>query len=384
MTRTKITLTVLMLVTMVVGSSRAQAQGRANAEWLFWSRNNDANQTLIGPSALSADDASFNYSSGFRFSAGYGIGDYDIEAVFSQIPNWQADDSTVLGSPLLLNDDPMAFLGATNTLGIRNGLIDAALADTANVFSLDPGATGQFNYESSLRDFQLNIGTNRTMRPYWASLGWRHVELDENSSLLVTGDFQSTDAMAGTMPGGPLGGTALTDIGYTLVQGDGSFAGYDPAAMMPTITTIGALFQGVTKNDLDGGQVVLGGRFQPRDLVSLEVFLTAGLYQNRAEGTLVETLFAVANDDDILQRRFSNARKVASFVGGLGFRLVIPVTDYIFLRAGYEGMVVTNVALAPEQAQGLGTTLLGEQYYRVKTGGILVAHGGNLGLGITW
>lgn len=383
MTRTKLTLTVLMLAAMAVCSSRAQAQGRASAEYLFWNRDNGADQTLIGPSALSADDATFGFDSGFRFSLGYGIGDYDIEAVFSQIPDWQADEGTVLGFPLLFNEDPMALLGTTNNLGFRNGLSEAALSDPANVYSLDAGATGQFLYESTLHDFQLNIGTNRELRPFWAALGWRHVELDENSSLLISGDFQATDAMGGGV-GTPLAATAFTDLGYTVIQGDGSFAGYDPMAVMPTITTIGALFQGVTDNDLDGGQIVLGGRFQPRDLLSIEVFLTAGLYQNRAEGTIVETIFAVENDDDILQRRFSNADTVASFVGGLGFRLIVPVTDYIFFRAGYEGMLVTNLALAPEQSQGLGTTILGERFYKVKTGGNLIAHGGSLGLGVTW
>lgn len=383
MTRTKLSLTVLMLAAMVAGGSRAQAQGRATAEWLFWHRNADSDQTLIGPSAVSADDSGFGYDAGFRFSLGYGLGDYDIEAVFSQVPNWQATDGTVLTLPLVFNEDPMAFLSPSNTLGFRNGLTDAANSDVLNVFSLDPGATVQTNYESTLDDFQLNLGTNREIRPVWAAIGWRHVELDENSSLLVTGDFQSTDAMAGT-PGTPLPAMALTDAGFTVIQGDGSFNGYDPMAMNPVITTIGGLFQGVADNDLDGGQIVLGGRFQPRDLVSIEVFMTAGLYHNRAEGSVVETIFGIENDDDILQRRFSDADTVASFVGGLGFRLIVPVTDYIFFRAGYEGMLVSNVALGPDQSQGLGTTILGERFYKVQTGGNLVAHGGHLGLGLTW
>ena len=45
---------------------------------------------------------------------------------------------------------------------------------------------------------------------------------------------------------------------------------------------------------------------------------------------------------------------------------------------------ITNVALGPDQSQGLGTTILGTPFYKVQTGGILVAHGGHLGLGATW
>jgi hypothetical protein len=387
MTRMKLTLTVLMLTALSVCSGRAQAQGRFDAEWLYWSRNNDSSQTYIGgPGSVDSNDDNFNYSSGYRFGLGYGLFDYDIEAIFAEVPNWNASGSSVLAAPLVFGDPTNANLPAPappgSFLGIRNGLTDAGLSDMANVSFLDPGATVQTRYNSSLRDFQLNLGTSR-QRPVWASLGWRHLELNENSSLLTTGVFQSVDAMGGGVGGG-LAGTALTDQGFTALAGGDGFAGYDPMAMAPVMTTIGALFQGTTYNDLDGGQLVIGGRVQPRDLLILEGFLKVGVYQNRARGSVTETVFAIENDDDVFQRTFTNSRRLTSFVGGVGFNFKVPVTDYIYVRAGYEALVITDVALGPDQSQGIHTNVLGDHFYRVVTGGVLLAHGGNLGLGITW
>jgi hypothetical protein len=390
MIRTKFTLTVLILTAIVAGGNRAHAQGRFEAEWLSWSRFDDADQTLIGgPGGLSAGDEGFGFDSGYRFTIGYGVGDYDIEIIAAEIGGWESTDGATLSAPLVFDDPTNAFIAPANFLGFSNGLTDAALLDIDEIDHLLPGAMARSRYESELRDFQLNLGTNRNNAPVWASIGWRHLELDEASRLLVSGEFQTIDTDDGAVPGGAgdggdnaLGGAFFTMAGFA-GAGDG-FAGFDPTAMPPTITTIGALFRGVADNDLDGAQLRFGGQYQPRDLLIIDGFLSLGLFQNQISGTISETVFGIENDTDVYTRRLTDSARVASFAGGLGVNFTVPVTDYIYLSAGYEGLIITNVALGPEQHKGLGTNLLGMPRYKVQTNGVLFAHGGNLGLGVTW
>ena len=390
MIRTKITLTVLILATMVVGSDRARAQGRFEADWLSWSRVDDSDQNLIGgPGGLSAGDEGFGFDSGFRFTLGYGLSDYDIEMVVSEISGWDSTDSATLTAPLVFDDPTNAFIAPANSFGFSNGLTDAAVLDIDEIDHLLPGAIARSRYESTLRDFQLNIGTSRYNTPVWASIGWRHLELDEVSRLLVTGEFQTIDTDDGAVPGGAgdggdnaLGGAFFTMAGFG-GAGDG-FAGFDPTAVPPTITTIGALFRGVADNDLDGVQLKFGGQYQPRDLLIIDTTLSLGLFQNQISGAVSETVFGIENDTDVYVRRLTDSDRVASFAGGLGVKFTVPVTDYIYLSAGYEGLLITNVALGPDQHKGVGTTLLGAPRYKVHTNGVLFAHGGSLGLGVTW
>ena len=73
-----------------------------------------------------------------------------------------------------------------------------------------------------------------------------------------------------------------------------------------------------------------------------------------------------------------------AFGGALGFRILVPMTDYISFITGYEALLLTNIALGPDQHQGVGTNLLGATQYHVVTHGLFVAHGGNAGLQVTW
>jgi hypothetical protein len=149
-------------------------------------------------------------------------------------------------------------------------------------------------------------------------------------------------------------------------------------------TTLGALFQGYADNDLDGGQLVFGGCYRAAELFIIEGFLKGGVYQNRATGMVQETVFGVENDTSVYRRTLFDRKTTAAFAGSFGFRFIVPLTDYIFLRTGYEAMVVTNVAVSSDQPFGISQNLLGETRYEVVTRGVFLAHGGHLGLELNW
>jgi hypothetical protein len=385
---------VLMLTFVVCGSRSAEAQFRASADWVFWTRNNDSDTEFLS----GADDADYGYSSGFRFTLGASFDRFDVEASFMQVPDWDETESSVLAVPLAFDDPTNAFIAPAAGFGFPNALSDAA-NDVANmedleIEHLEAGATISQRLESRLRDFELDFGTSRSTRNVWASLGWRHIEINETSTNLAVGIFQAIDVDDGAFPNDPvlmdepnngLSGAALTAAGFVNIAGAGDgFVGYDPLDPMAIQTTLGAMFQGYTDNDLDGGHIVLGGRYQPAQLLILEGFLKAGVFQNRATGMVQETIFGVENDTSVYRRTFFDRKTTASFAGSLGFRILVPITDYINLRTGYEALLVTNVANGADQAQGIRTDLLGVTRYEVVTSSYFLAHGGHLGLELNW
>jgi hypothetical protein len=393
MKRAKFCVPVLMLTFVVCGSRSAEAQIRASADWVFWTRNNDSDTEFL----TGADDADFGFSSGFRFTLGASFDRFDVEASFMQVPDWNETESSVLAVPLAFDDPTNPFIAPAAGFGFPNALTDAA-NDVANgedleIEHLEAGATISQRLESRLRDFELDFGTSRSARNVWASLGWRHIELNETSTNLAVGIFQAIDVDDGTLPGGAvdpdlndgLSGGALVNAGFVNIAGAGDgFVGYDPTNPLSIQTTLGAMFQGYTDNDLDGGHIVLGSRYQPAQLLILEGFLKAGVFQNRATGLVQETVFGVENDTSVYRRTFFDRKTTASFAGSLGFRVIVPITDYINIRTGYEALLVTNVANGADQSQGISTNLLGVTRYEVVTSSYFLAHGGNLGIELNW
>ena len=387
----------LLLVTLLSGRS-ADAQGRFRADYRAWHRNADADGPLInGPNGFSDDESEFGFDSGFGFTVGWSFSEIDIEASFMRIPDWESRENYRLALPTVFDDPTSAFIAPANNLAVpasalRVAATLAALGEDDEIEYLEAGARASTAYTSRFDSFELNIGSNRSKRPYWFALGWRHLELDEASNMRVVGTFQAIDADDGAFPGGAGDGgnngishAALTGAGFTLIAGgaDG-FTGYDPTAGAPVITTLGAAFQGRAQNELDGLQLTIGGRTQPAELVVLEGFAKLGVYHNEASGMVQETVAGLINDTSVYRRTFTGGKDTASFGGGLGFRVLFPLTDYISFMTGYEALLLTNIALSPDQAQGIGTNFLGATRYNVVTNGLFVGHGGNAGLEVTW
>lgn len=388
-------ITIVGLAVSLTGRA-AEAQVRFESEYLLWTRNNDADAPIItGPGGFSADLADFGYASGYRFTLGASLSYFDVEASFSSIPDWSDSTGGFLTLPLVFDDPSNPNIAPANGLGFVNALALAAgvpgLEDN-EIEHLLPGALLQSRYESSFDSFELNVGSNRVVRPVFFALGWRHLELKENAATLILGDFQAIDADNGAFPGAVgdepnngLSHAALTGAGFALVSGAGDgFAGYDPTLVAPVITTLGIMYQGVTRNDLDGGQLTVGGRYAASDIVALQGFLKGGVYHNRALGIVRETVLGVANDTSVYQRTFRDRATTASFAGAVGFDVIVAVTDYVNFTLGYEALFVTDMALAADQQSGITTDLFGIPRYDVVHDSLFIAHGASVGLELNW
>ncbi len=89
-------------------------------------------------------------------------------------------------------------------------------------------------------------------------------------------------------------------------------------------------------------------------------------------------------DDGVYQRVFNEKSSKVSFGFNPGLRALVHLTDYVSLTAGYEILLLTGIALAPDQIGNIQTNLLGTQTYSTDASGVFFAHGGNVGLEIRW
>lgn len=381
-------LSLVILIAVAVAAQSAQAQIFFEADWLFWSRNNDSDtRYILGPDAVSSEDADFGFESGYRIS----VGTDWISASFSQV-NWDSRRDGLLADPFALDDTATnaAVFPAppVNMFGVSTAVFDASALDAAELPEsehFEAGSAYSFRYNTTLDDFELNLGTNFHCRPIWWALGWRHLELHETSGFLVTGVFNARDvddgAVFGDDPNDALAHASLIGAGFTLFGGGANgYAAYDPTDPNAEPVTMSALIDGNTNNDLDGLQGTLAGGMFTSQVVSVEGFLKAGVYHNRIRGSVQETLIGRINDDSIYRRTLTDDKTTAAFVGGAGSQLVFWLTEYATLRAGYEVLLITNVALGPDQPQGVRTNVLGDTVYRVQTEGVFFSNGGHVGL----
>lgn len=373
----------------------AAAQFRFQSDYIFFNRNNDSDGTqLTGPGGFSADDHDFGYDSGYRFTLGGSVNRFDVEASFFTIPRWSSSESGVLGLPLVFDDPSNVFVAPANGIGFNSGLgiaSNVAGLEDDEVEFLEAGAIVQSQYTSRLDSFELNIGSNRYVRPVYFAVGWRHFEVNEDSRVVAVGDFQALDALTGLAPGASavgndgLSAAALAAAGFVNTAGpDDGFLGYDPTLVPPVITTLGYVVDGRARNNLDGVQLTLGGRYAASQMVTIDGFMKAGIYQNAAQGTVRERLQGVVNDDSAYELRLTDSNRTGSFGAGIGFNVLAALTDYISLKAGYEAIFLTNMAFGPDQAGGVKTDILGNTRFNVVTNGLFIAHGGNVGLEIGW
>jgi hypothetical protein len=381
------------------------AQGWFDAETLFWSRTNDSStQFLSGASALDSGDLDLGWSNGYRLTLGTGLGDYEIEAQYSRIDDWSDSASRLLARPLAFDNNSgnaIVFPVGADTLGFTNGLFNAATNATGAVLTdettesehLLAGAAAAGTYNGELQDFQLNLGTNRELAWYRFGIGYRNLRINEGSGFLVSGTFDARDNDDGAGPGGivpPVNGpndqlshASLIAAGFTNIGGLGD--GYD--AVNPALGTsdrVAALFAGSTDNSLNGVQLTGAVRAAPNDIFEVEAFSKVGLFYNRATGGYSELVGGSGSDNSIYLRQFTGDRTRGSFGLNLGVRGLLNLTDYISLTAGYELLLLTNIALAPDQYARVNNNVLGTGVYSFDASGLFVGHGGNIGLEIRW
>jgi len=368
------------------------------AEALFWTRNsNFAGGTIIGgPDALSYDNLNFNYQSGYRLKSAIAMEDFELEFSWMQIDGWDESQAGQLTSGVSFDSGiTTSFAGANfiNATTYFQPIFNAASADLSGgggpneqleddgfgpvgVFA-DPAATYQMQYRSNLKDWELMAKYAPVNRRFKLGAGWRHVNLDELSSISLTGTFRAVDNNAGA--NGGLAHTALTDPNggnLTLISGVGDGFDDETALLGPAgPDTLRFQNSATTDNSLNGIQFSLESLIIESEHWLFDGFIKAGAYHNQARGTITETYSGIGNDNSVYGRTLTNNQSSVAFVGQTGVGLVYRINDHIRIRGGWEVLFLSGVALAPEQA----TAVIGS-VYNVENNGNMIANGGNAGL----
>ncbi|QDT33032.1 hypothetical protein [Thalassoglobus polymorphus] len=405
----------MVTVTMLSLCQSGQAQVFFESDWLYYGRDSDSGRNVInGPESKSLSEGDFDYTSGYRLTLGGSLGDFDVDASFSQLDAWESGSSGIFNN--FISMDGVAVPGDP---GVFNSFADyTALNQAASYGSpmmgnneltegerLRPFNDPIFGQEdlvystmnrSNFREFEINVGSRRNVNWYRFSVGYRHIQLDERSGLTVGGVFDALDVDDGNPydgtinddPNNGLSNAALISTGMAHIGGsadgyDAFFVTGDPMmAIAPDLVAYQML--GKANNQLNGAQATVALRIINGEWITVEGIGKAGIYRNSLSGVIQETVVGSGNDDSVYRRTLSSSDTGAAFAGNLGLRSTVSLTDYINVIMGYEVLFLSGVALGAEQNDGLSTDLLGATRYQVQNDGTMIAHGSNLGLEILW
>lgn len=377
-------------------SSSASAQMWGGAEYLYFSRLSGSSAPVTtGPGGLSSLDSG-GTASGYRFTIGGYIGQFEVEGAFMNIENMSDSASGTFANPLSFDspaNDTAAFgAGVPVThLPLSSGLYRAATYagsggvgdETTEVEFLQPGATYQLESFTDIKSGEVNFGTNRNLNPWRVGIGYRTFLIKDGSSSLFSGTFDAVDITGGLgVVNDGLSNEALVAAGYQNVT---SPDGFDSAGSAGGPDTLAIFTDGYARNELHGAQLTGAYQLFPLDWLTVELFGKAGLFYNTVQGTVTEQLIGGGpNDDSVYQRSFSGKKHAAAFAGTLGLKGIIPITDYINITAGYEAMFFSGIGLGSRQTEGIETSLTGTQAYVPRTSNSLIVHGGTVGLQLSW
>lgn len=370
-----------------------------SAEALMWKRSNSGSSGPIigGPESFRFGNDAFHYEGGYRLGAGWLIdSNYEVEGIWTQFNGWNSGNSGVLLHAISYDDgqadplvDPMSDGNFVNTTTFFRPLYDAATDDlggppnpndeTIEFEFMQPGSTYTLQRSSKLSDGQVNFKTRRTQgRRFSLGLGYRHISLTEAAQVGITGTFDAFDVdgdEAGVNDSNDqLSGEALTAHG---LAGAGSFN--DPSLAGGAFTM---LWNGASSNQMNGLQGVLDGSIFERGRFALDGNVRAGVFLNRAHGSIVERYSQVGGA--VYGRSFADEADRASFAGSIGLSGSVRLAERFHFRTGYEVMFVTNVGMAPSQQQGITYDALGNASYSVQTGDSIILQGLRVGFDYQW
>jgi len=337
-----------------------------------------SNDTVVnGPDADAAsfDSGNFDLESGYRVSLGVETPERRIEAIFADYGDWAWRNSGNMAGGLSFDADGGALAGS-NSLGANTFFQPLFAAATAaadegdglgpNTATADPVPTYNTFYQSNLQDLQINFLDNDQCSVFRMGLGYRNLQLDELAGTTLVGAYRGFDVAA---PDGGLSDADLTGAGLTLIGGAAN--GFDEAPGNQLTLD----YSGRTDNQLNGFQVIVDTCLIDLPRFNVSVYGKAGAYHNHAVGRVRERYTQIGTDTSTYGRDFRDSKDTVAFVGGLELKAGVNLTPHLRLIGGYEGMLVSGVALAPEQSSGIraGT-------YEVNADGQLIVHGANAGL----
>jgi hypothetical protein len=289
--------------------------------------------------SLTTDDVRFDHEAGFRVLLGYQFDEaWSVEASYFAVNSWQ-------GTASIRNSDPLYSPAAgslTNSLNSPYLLLQGGNPDQYTV-----------DYRSRLDSAEVNLRWLSPAIGCWSA-------------------------------------SALGGIRYLRVHEDFALTATDPRIGFPEVAVERTSV--VTKNDLIGLQ--LGGEISRCwGRVELAVLGKAGLFANFAEHRISNTQtnnpdFSPGTVSRLLTQQ-SHTRWATSLE--LGLRASYQINDHVVVYAGYEALLVSGLALAPEQLDAaLHNDIARSSITPRRTGeklnqsGRLLYHGPSVGVLVRW
>ncbi|MCA8989715.1 MAG: hypothetical protein KDA78_18855, partial [Planctomycetaceae bacterium] len=236
--------------------------------------------------------------------------------------------------------------------------------------------TYSVSYRSDLRDFELTGKLANINSRIKLGVGWRHVDFNELMASSFTGTFRAVDNAVGA--NGGLSHAALTDVnGGNLTLISGAADGFDDETGLlggvgPDLIRMDENVN--AQNQLDGVQFTLDALVMESERYLIETILKVGVFNNNAEASLVETYSGIGNDNSVYSRTLADTSNNVAFVGQITLGGMYRVNDHFRLRAGWDVLFLSGLALAPEQAVLAGNTLI------LNNEGTAIVNGGHLGV----
>jgi hypothetical protein len=350
----------------------------------MWS---DTRSFINGPDAASFDDLpNFTGDNGYRLQGGVRLGSWIFEGIYSHFGEWNSSlnenvngvafnanaiggnwvgqnfiDASTYFTPIV---NAASLTSPVNTAADQSGLgPSAAFVTDSRPALMAFSHTDFYMTEANVKDADYFLPLlGRGLR---FGVGYVNANLNNDTWVALSGTFRASNAGGATvsLPNSVL--TAATGGNLTFYSGGGS--GFtDGVSNGGTGTPSQLIFihAANTRNELNGAQFVLDGDLLEFHRFDVCTSLKAGIYDNFAQGTITETYAATNNDLSTYYRAFSNSCHHVAFMGGVGIDAGWHITDEIAFRAGYEVLVLSNLALGPEQINGLSNN-----WYRVQTDG---------------
>ena len=378
-------------------------QFRFQADYVFYTRQNRAKALPVISSeteGFSTRGADFNYNSGYRLTLGFMNDDFEFEGSYFALDGLGSTNSGSLTNAVVFDGQSgfNAASGATQaTFGIGtvpnflesntlftpiNAASNFAVApnreDTELEF-LESGAQYVVKYDTSLQDFDFNLkGRRQPGRLLRFGVGYRNIQFNESGLVALRGAFNTidNDPIVPDASDG-LSDTALSD---TLTGG-----GLTPASGATGFQqTNQLLFASSTRsnNQLNGVQATMDASFLESEYFQIGGYAKAGVYHNRARGSVSEVYQNFENNQSLYTRSFSDSQNRVAFAGNLGITGTIFLRDNLRLFGGYELMYLSGVALAPDQNGGISTSIANVTSLNLQSHGQALFHGGRVGIEI--
>ena len=209
-------------------------------------------------------------------------------------------------------------------------------------------------------------------------IGYVNANLESDAFVDLTGTFRATNGTAATvsLPNSVL--TSPAGGGLTLYGGGGGgFTDGVSNGGAGTPSQLRFTHHATVQNALNGAQFLLDFDLLQRNRFDLSMGLKAGIFDNFAQGSIVESYSTTNNDLSAYYREFSGSCHHLAFLGGIGFDAAFHLTDEFSVCGGYDVLFLSNQALGQDQINGLANN-----WYRVQTDGSAVIQAFHLGLEI--